>query len=300
MLPVLSHSAEKIWAMQDLISRISDDLNLTRAEREEQMPSGGTKIGHRVYWAKTYLKQAGLVDQPERGKVRITKRGLEVLGKQPAKIDIKLLLNYPEFQAFLKKTKPPGKNGKTIVKPQVKDGETPEEQIDAASDELNAALREALLEKVLSATPTSFEKLIIDLLLKMRYGGSNAEAGEHLGQTADGGVDGVIREDRLGLDRVYLQAKRYKPGNSVGSEAVQAFIGALMGHGSQKGVLITTSDFTAKAREAAKQSGSVRVVLINGDELTKLMIQSDVGVRIGRTVLIKRIDLEYFGDIESE
>ena len=134
----------------------------------------------------------------------------------------------------------------------------------------------------------------------MGYGGSRADAGEQLGRTGDGGVDGVIREDRLGLDRVYLQAKRYKPGNAVGSEAVQAFIGALVGRGSQKGVLISTSAFTKNAIEAAKQSGALRLVLIDGATLTNLMIQFNVGVRIARTIDIKRIDLDYFDEIETE
>jgi restriction system protein len=172
--------------------------------------------------------------------------------------------------------------------------------LEAASRALNEALRDALLARVLETSPASFEKLIVDLLLAMGYGGSRVDAGEQLGRTGDGGVDGVIREDRLGLDRVYLQAKRYKPGNSVGSEAVQAFIGALVGRGSQKGVLITTSNFTKGAIEAANQTGGLRLVLIDGEALTRLMIQFNVAVRVARTVEVKRIDLDYFEDIETE
>ncbi len=177
---------------------------------------------------------------------------------------------------------------------------TPEEQIASASLTLNESLRDALLARVLEGNPTFFEKLIIDLLLAMGYGGSQADAGEQLGGTGDGGIDGVIREDQFGLDRVYLQAKRYQPGNTVGSETVQVFMGALVGKGAQKGVLITTSTFSKAAINVASQSGHLRLVLIDGDELTKLMVRFDVGLRVARTVEIKRIDLDYFDAAELE
>jgi restriction system protein len=177
---------------------------------------------------------------------------------------------------------------------------TPEEQITSASLALNEALRDALLARILGETPTFFEKLIVDLLMAMGYGGSRNDAGERLGGTGDGGVDGVIREDQLGLDRIYLQAKRYQPGNTVGSETVQAFIGALVGRGAQKGVLITTSSFSKAAINAANQLGHLRLVLIDGEELTNMLIRFNVGVRVARTVEIKRVDLDYFEDAESE
>jgi restriction system protein len=302
MLPVLRLSAEKAWNMRDLIARIADDLDLTPAERDQEIPSGGTKlIANRVHWAKTYLKKAGLLEQPKRAMVRITQRGREVLNENPGGIDVRSLLRFPEMQAFLDKTKAPEEQiTRPVSEPPGILASTPEEQLEVAAGALNEALQDALLTRILEASPASFERLIIDLLLKMGYGGSRADAGEHLGRSGDDGVDGVIREDRLGLDRVYLQAKRYKPGNQVGSEAVQAFIGALVGRGSQKGVFITTSAFTGKARETAKQSGGLRLVLIDGEELTKHMIQFNVGVRIARTVDVKRIDLDYFEDIETE
>jgi restriction system protein len=173
---------------------------------------------------------------------------------------------------------------------------TPEEQITSASRALNETLRDALLARVLEGTPTFFEKLIVDLLMAMGYGGSRTDAGEQLGGTGDGGVDGVIREDQLGFDRIYLQAKRYQPGNT----AVQAFIGAFVGKGAQKGVLITTSSFSKAAINAANQSGHLRLVLIDGDELTTLLVRFNVGVRVARTVEIKRVDLDYFEDAEPE
>jgi restriction system protein len=309
MLPVLRLSAEKTWDMRDLVARIADDLDLTEAEREQEIPSGRTKvIASRVHWAKTYLKQAGLIEQPKRAKVEITQRGRDVLDTHPTKIDAPLLLQFPEFQDFLSRTKSsstqisPTDSEATVVLPTPPDvpPTTPEEQLEMASAALNEALRDALLARIMEASPASFERLIIDLLIKMGYGGSRTDAGEHLGKTGDGGVDGVIREDRLGLDRVYLQAKRYKPGNTVGGPTVHEFIGALFGQGAQKGVLITTSAFTPSARAAATHAGGPRIVLLDGQDLTKLMIQFDVGVRISRTVEIKRIDPDFFEDIETE
>jgi restriction system protein len=312
MLPVLRLCAEKLWVMRDLVVRVADDFTLSPPEREQMIPSGTmTVITSRVQWAKTYLKQAGLVEQPKRAHVQITERGREVLARNPEKIDTALLQGFEEFRDFLSRTKSedapstptaliPAALTLPSVVPVAEVTNTPEEQIASASLTLNESLRDALLARVLEGNPTFFEKLIVDLLLAMGYGGSRADAGEQLGGTGDGGIDGVIREDQLGLDRVYLQAKRYQPGNTVGSEAVQAFMGALVGKGAQKGVLITTSTFSRAAINVASQSGHLRLVLIDGDELTKLMIRFGVGVRIARTVEIKRIDLDYFGDAEPE
>lgn len=309
MLPVLRHCAETTWQMRDLIRRIADDLGLSEEERAAQIPSGSTTIiASRVHWAKTYLKQAGLLEQPKRGVVQITQRGRDVLASNPTKIDTGLLEIYPEFQSFVRRTKStsgPATEDLTMVGPapessSIQPSETPEEQITTASKTLNEALRDALLARILEASPTFFEQLIIDLLLRMGYGGSSADAGEHLGRTGDGGVDGVIREDHLGLDRVYLQAKRFQPGNTVGSEMVQAFIGALIGKGAQKGVLITTSTFSKAALNVATQTGSLRLVLLDGYALTNLMVRFNVGVRISQTIDIKRVDLDYFEDSEPE
>jgi restriction system protein len=304
MLPVLRHCAEKVWHMRDLVARISDDLGLSQEEREQQIPSGGTTvIASRVHWAKTYLKQAGLVEQPKRGVVQITKRGQGLLNSNPAKIDAPLLQRFDEFRSFLQRTRHhegPDAAVTPIAAAVAETSSTPDEQIAAASRTLDESLRDALLARILEGSPGFFEKMIIDLLLAMGYGGSGPNSGEKLGGTRDGGVDGVIREDQLGLDLVYLQAKRYQPGNTVGSETVQAFIGALVGKGAHKGVLITTSTFSKAALSAANQSGSLRLVLIDGDELTKLMVRFNVGVRVARAVEIKRIDLDYFEDAETE
>ena len=321
MLPVLRHCAEKVWFVRDLVNQIADDLNLSLPERSEQIPSGSTTvITSRVHWAKTYLKQAALLEQPKRAYVVASELGREVLRRNPTKIDAALLQQFPEFRAFLGRTKsdtpargqmeafPGGGTNAGIGLSNVNPSEatleapssTPEEQIGFASRTLNESLRDALLARVLESSPAFFEKLIIDLLLAMGYGGSRADAGEQLGGTGDGGVDGVIREDQLGLDRIYLQAKRYQPGNTVGSEAVQAFIGALVGRGAQKGVLITTSTFSKAAVTAARQSGALRVVLIDGETLTQLMVRFNIGARIAQTVEIKRVDLDYFEVSEAE
>ncbi len=310
MLPVLRLCAEKPWVMRDLVVRMANDLGLSQTEREQMIPSGTvTLIANRTQWAKTYLKQAGLVEQPKRAHVQISERGREVLTRNPAKIDVVLLQEFDEFRDFVGRTRSgtvlllsPTSTAPVVLPPttHIEAANTPEEQIASAYLTLNESLRDALLARVLEGNPTFFEKLIVDLLLAMGYGGSRADAGEQLGGTGDGGVDGVIREDQLGLDRIYLQAKRYQPGSTVGSEAVQAFMGALVSKGAQKGVLITTSAFSKAAINVAGQSGHLRLVLIDGAELTRLMVRFGVGVRVARTVEIKRIDLDYFGNVEPD
>lgn len=305
MLPVLKHCAQKTWLMRDLINQIANDLALTAEERAQMIPSGGTPlIANRVHWAKTYLKKAGLLTQPKRGTVEISERGRSVLSSVPDRIDIPFLRQFAGFGTFLAGHK--AEDGETTVGTTfppiaVSPSSTPEEQIADASNTINDALRDAVLARLLEASPAFFERAIIDLLLAMGYGGSKTDAGEHLGGTGDGGVDGVIREDQLGLDRIYLQAKRYQPGNTVTSEAVQAFIGALIGKGAQKGVFITTSSFSKSALNAAAAGSlALRLVLIDGSELTNLMLRFNVGVRVARTVEIKRIDLDYFEESETE
>lgn len=298
MLPVLRLCAEKLWTMRDLVSRVADELRLSPEERAQRHPSGGsTVIACRVHWAKTYLKQAGLLEQPKRAIVGITLRGRELLRSNPTNIDIATLQQFSEFKSFMGRVEPAAGSAVAQAATQTR---TPEELIDSASGDLDEALRDALLTRILESSPSFFEKMILDLLLAMGYGGSRAAAGKQLGGTGDGGVDGVIHEDQLGLDRVYLQAKRYKPGNTVGAEAVQAFIGALVGKRASKGVLMTTSSFSKAALSAADNSGSLRLVLIDGDALTKLMLRHNVGVRVARTVEIKRVDLDYFEDGDAE
>lgn len=301
MLPVLRLCAKQDWIMRDLSLRVADDLGLDAMARAQQLPSGQTVIGSRVQWAATYLVQAGLLARPRRGVVRITRRGQDVLAGPPPRIDSAYLLRFGEFKAFQARTKQEqGKAGASTPPLPQQPSTTPEEQIEAAASVVAQTLRDALLARVLEASPVFFERMILDLLLAMGYGGSRAEAGEHVGGTGDGGIDGVIREDRLGLDRTYLQAKRYQPGRAVDADTVRAFIGALLTKGAQKGVLITTSRFSEPACSAAGQAGGLRVVLIDGEELTRLLVQHGVGVRIARTVEVKRIDADYFEGTEAE
>lgn len=291
--------------MGELIARIADDLQLTQAERDEIIPSGSvTVVGSRVHWAKTYLKKAELVDQPKRARVRLTTQGRMYLNRNPVSVERAVLEQSAEFRAFLGR-RALGTVSSADVLPAavvapITPPDTPDDQIAAASREIEESLRDALLQRVLERTPAFFERMILDVLLAMGYGGSRANAGERLGGTGDGGVDGLIRGDHLGLDRVYLQAKRYQPGNTVGSEAVHAFMGALLGKGAQKGVFITTSSYSKAALQVANQPGHLRLVLIDGDELTRLMVRFGIGVRVARTVEIKRVDAAYFEDAEPE
>jgi restriction system protein len=312
MLPILKLVGQKQYSMRELIERMETDLGLSEHERSALIPSGKiTVIASRTHWAKTYLKQAGLVTQPSRGYVQITPLGRSVLAEAPDHIDGTFLRRFDVFREFLMRAKTRteptapmlssgGDERFTTVDPgaaptgQLASASTPDEQIEAALITLNETLREALMDRILAVSPTFFEQLIIDLLLAMGYGGSRYEAGERLGKSGDGGIDGVIREDLLGLDRIYLQAKRYQPGNSVDGESVRAFLGALISQGAQKGVFITTSSFTKQALRVAEQAGALRLILIDGVELTRLMIRFNVGVRVVRSIELKRIDLGYF------
>ncbi len=289
--------------MHELIRRIEDDLGLTRTERDQLLPGGSTTvIASRVHWAKTYLKQAGLVAQPKRGQVEATAEGRKLLAAHPVKIDRRLLDQFPPFRAFISKSAPALPQGSPAAEKAAVAlaSATPEEQIAAATALISGSLGDALLARLLESSPTFFERTIIDLLLAMGYGGSAADASQHLGGTNDGGVDGLIREDQLGLDRIYLQAKRYQPGSTVSSEAVRAFVGALVGKGAQKGVFITTSSFSKDAMLAAQHSGALRIVLVDGGTLTDLMIRFNVGVRVKRTIELKDVDTDYFSEERAE
>ena len=304
MLPVLKHVAKQPWQMGELVRRIADDLSLPAEDRTALLPGGSTTIlGSRVHWAKTYLKQAGLVEQPKRGTVQITPSGTAVLAAKPLRIDAEFLSKYPSFARFAGKAGGQGHKdqlplptgAQALPAPAADEtSSTPIEAINTAANLIEDALRDSLLARLYESGPRFFERVILDVLHGMRYGVSKGGARQQLGGTGDGGVDGVINEDPLGLDRIYLQAKLYKAGSNVGGPAVQAFIGALMNRGAQKGVLITTSDFTGGARQAASNAGGLRIVLMNGQELTDAMVRYDVGVRTTKVVSIKDVDSDYF------
>jgi restriction system protein len=297
MLPVLSLAAEGETRVPEVAEKIANQLNLSEEEREETLPSGRTRVlNNRVHWAKTYMSKAGLLQSPKRGVFCATAEGKAVLARNPVASSNETLKAYPAFVEFQKGSA----NGQAKVeKPAVQVAAasvaTPEEQIDAAQAVLHSALSSDLLQRVLDNSPVFFEHLIVELLVAMGYGGTHENAALKLGKSGDNGVDGVIDEDRLGLDRIYVQAKRYAAGNSVQRPEVQGFVGSLVGFGATKGVFVTTSSFSSGAREYVKQIPQ-RVVLIDGDRLTDLMIEHDVGVRINRRVAIKRIDEDFFSE----
>ncbi|MND52878.1 Mrr restriction system protein [compost metagenome] len=297
MLPVLRFAAEGEQRVTDIADRVADEFRLSEKEREELLPSGRQRILHnRIHWAKFYMSKAGLIASPARGRFLATGAGKDLLATNPSKIDVSTLMKVPEFREFyrndgqdaaLETTTPSTDQDASDV--------TPEERIDAAYRTLSGVLRADLLERILQNSPAFFEQLIVDLLVAMGYGGSHKNAAAQLGRSGDGGVDGVINEDRLGLDRLYVQAKRYTPGNSVGRPDVQAFVGSLVGLGASKGVFVTTSTFSPQALDFVKHLAQ-RVILIDGARLADLMIEHNVGVRIYRVVEFKRLDEDFFSE----
>jgi restriction system protein len=267
-------------------------FKLTDEEKNALLPSGRQGIFvNRVAWAKAYLQQAGLLDTPERGHFKITDRGREALNDAPERITISFLQKFPEFAEFRSPTKKP-KASQTESNIE-EEGRTPEETLEAAHLRLRADLSAELLSHVKTSSPRFFEHLVVELLLKMGYGGSREEAGEAVGAAGDEGIDGVISEDRLGLDTIYLQAKRWE--GTVGRPEIQKFVGALHGKRARKGVFITTGSFSADAREYVKNIDP-KVVLIDGRQLAELMIDFNVGVDSVISYQVKRITLDYFDE----
>lgn len=297
MLPVLRIAAEGSIRVPKAADRIADELGLSEEEREELLASGRQRVLHnRIHWAKFYMSKAGLIDSPARGVFVATKAGKALLATKPAAVNVETLRTYPAFLAFY--TAKPSEAG--AVESSMQEAAatalaTPEEQIDAAHAVLQSALNIELLDRILGQSPTFFERMIVDLLVAMGYGGSHEAAALRLGKTGDGGVDGVIDEDRLGLDRIYIQTKRYAPSVSVGRPEVQGFVGSLVGLGATKGVFVTTSSFSAPAIDYAAHLPQ-RVILIDGNRLAELMVEYGVGVRASRTVVVKRVDEDFFAN----
>lgn len=294
MLPVLEVASKGETSVPLAADAIADRVGLSQSEREELLPSGKQRLLHnRVHWAKFYLSKAGFLESPRRGRFVISAAGRKLLSNPPERLDTKYLLSVPAFHDFYK-------NGQAAeleeaATPSDTSKSTPEEVIEAAYKTARAALQAELLDRILQNSPTFFEGLIVDLLVAMGYGGSHLNAATQLGRTGDGGVDGVINEDVLGLDRVYVQAKRYATGSSVGRPEVQAFIGSLVGLGASKGVFVTTSTFSTQATEFVSRIPQ-RVILIDGKGLTELMIDHGVGVRSSRAIEFKRLDEDFFSE----
>ncbi|AEI69101.1 restriction endonuclease [Corallococcus macrosporus] len=294
MLPVLRLAQDgKDHTLGEAVEAIAVEFKATAEERNELLPSGRQRrIHNRVGWAKTYLQKAGLVEPNGRGRFRITSRGQEVLQRKPNRIDMKFLEQFPEYNAFAALRHDAAEAEPST--PELSSAtETPEEILEESYQELRRRLADELLERIKACDPKFFEKLVVDLLVAMGYGGSRKDAGQAVGQSGDEGIDGIIKEDRLGLDVVYIQAKRWT--NNVGRPVVQAFTGSLEGQRARKGVLITTSDFSREARDYVKQIEK-KIVLIDGVELAKLMIDHGVGVTEVATYTVKKLDLDYFGD----
>ncbi|HZR89957.1 MAG TPA: restriction endonuclease [Bradyrhizobium sp.] len=293
MLPVLRAVEVGEARVGDVVERLAGELRLSGAARAILLPSGRqTLFANRVHWAKTYLTKAGLVESTRRGHFRITARGRDVLAAQPERIDNRFLTRFEEFRQFTDRTEVRSEETPSPG-PDVVADQTPDEIMRAAHRRIEAALAQDLLDRVCTAPPDFFERLIVNLLLAMGYGGSAAEAGRALGRSGDDGVDGVIDQDALGLDRVYIQAKRYAPGNTVGPSAIRDFFGSLDRHKAAKGLFVTTSTFTASARETADYL-SKRIVLMDGEYLARLMIRHNIGCRIEETLHLKKMDEDFF------
>jgi restriction system protein len=300
MLPVLKVTADgQEHRLRDVVERLANQYRLTDEERNTLLPSGAAPIfNNRVSWARAHLKQAGLIGSPKRGCITITEDGKALLAQNPSRIDTRMLVQYPEFVAARQKKNSDAQTT-TMLTPQsdapIVDvtESTPEESFSQAYQLLRTNLEVELLDQIKASTPSFFERLVVDLLVAMGYGGSRQDAGSVLGRSGDGGIDGAIKEDKLGLDVIYIQAKRWE--DTVGRPEIQKFAGALQGQRTNKGVFITTSTFTREAKEYAGFISS-KIILVDGAQLAKLMVDHSVGVSTVSTFHVKKIDSDYFED----
>lgn len=292
MLPLLNLAGDgKEHTLRSAIEALGDHFGLSEDERKELLPSGRqATFDNRVGWARTYLKKAGLIESPKRGVLRITKRGKQVLSKHPSSLNVSFLEQFEGFQEF-RALRHDDSNGE-VQKAAVAEEATPEESLESAHQKLKSDLAIELLQTMKELSPSFFEKLVVDVLVKMGYGGTRQDAGRAVGKSGDDGIDGIIKEDRLGLDTIYVQAKRWTD-SAIGRPEVQKFAGALQGHRARKGIFITTSSFTKEAHEYVSRIDS-KIVLIDGAGLAKLMIDHNVGVATIATYEVKRIDSDYF------
>jgi restriction system protein len=259
MLPLLKYTADgKDHPIREVIETLADQFNLTEQERRELLPSGQQAIfDNRVAWARTYMKKAGLPEAPRRGHIRITKRGMDVIALNPPRMDVDFLEQFPEFIEFRTLRHPKGEPGGQPTDL----NKTPEESLETAYQNLRESVANDLLQQVKTSRPALFERIVVELLVSMGYGGSLKDAGRAIGKSGDEGIDGIIKEDRLGLDIIYVQAKRWE--GTVGRPEIQKFAGALQGQRTRKGIFITTSDFTRDAYEYASRI-ETKIVLIDG------------------------------------
>ena len=299
MLPLLRFAGARQGEIttNQAVEALAQELELSEEDLREMLPSGTqSTFGNRVGWAATYMKKAGLLEPTRRGYYQITARGQELLTQHPTTINAKLLENYPEFLEFknLKGNRSRSNESDDLDTSSSDSDVTPSEALETAYENLRDELAEELLVKLKETSPTFFERVVVELLVKMGYGGSRSDAGRAIGKSGDGGIDGIIKEDKLGLDVVYIQAKRWDS-TPVGRPDVMQFAGALQGQRASKGVFMTTSRFTEDARNYVSQIGS-KIVLIDGEQLTSLMIDNDVGVSTISLYPVKKIDGDYFDE----
>jgi restriction system protein len=290
MLPFMNLAGDKAeHSLRDAIETLANQFKLTEQERQELLPSGQQEIfTNRVGWARTYLKKAGLIETTRRGFFKITERGLDVLKQKPALINAKFLRQFEEFRMFQARREPSEDNAEEIDQPR-----TPQEALEQAYQSLRSELAAEILSQIKQSPPSLFERLVVELVVKMGYGGSRKDAGQAIGKSGDEGIDGISKEDRLGLDIIYLQAKRWAA--TVGRPEIQKFAGALQGQRARKGIFITTSDFSREALEYAAKIES-KIVLIDGEQLAQMLIDHNIGVTPVSNFEIKKIDSDYFSE----
>lgn len=289
MLPLLKFASDgKEHSIHEAIKVLADQFQLSQEERKEMLPSGQQEVFvNRVGWARTYIKKAGLLTSPKRGIILITERGKKVLASNPKEISNKLLIQYEEFKEFKKRrTKINDENDSLET-----DVKTPEETFENAYESIKNELVSEIIDHLKKSHPSLFEKIVIEVLVKMGYGGSLRDAGKAIGKSGDEGIDGIIKEDRLGLDIIYVQAKRWD--GNIGRPEIQKFAGALQGQRAKKGIFITTSDFSKDAIDFVSKIES-KIILITGEQLAEFMIDFNVGVTTTSKYELKKIDSDYF------
>ncbi len=298
MLPILKLVSDgQEHKYRDLVEELAVEFQVSDDERKELLASGSQPIfDNRVGWAKTYLKKAGLLDSPKRATFIITDLGRKTLSENLDRVDSKYLKRFPSFIEFQNSSRSSNDNEIDDNSAIETNEQTPEELLDKAYQRIRKSLAAELINRVVELSPAFFERLVVELLVKIGYGGSIKDAGKALGKSGDEGIDGTIKEDKLGLDIIYIQAKRWKPGNVVGRPELQKFVGALAGQGAKKGIFITTSAFTKEALEYTPRN-ETKIVLIDGEQLAQLMIDYNIGCNTHQLYELKKIDSDYFGEV---
>ncbi|ARN57246.1 restriction endonuclease [Sedimentisphaera salicampi] len=294
MLPMLEFIKDgNCYNMVDIYNILAEKLDLSESQKKVFLPSGQQEVyKSRIGWAKTYLKKAGLIKQAKRGQIQITENGLKTLNEGLTSIDLNYLKKFPSFNDFRNSNRKLNHYTKT-TKGNNRDSVTPEEQLEICFEQINNTLSQELLSSLYESSPDLFEKIVIDLLLKMGYGGSRRDAGKAIGKSGDEGIDGYIKEDKLGLDIIYVQAKKWDTSKTIGRPEIQKFAGALQGQKAQKGIFIATAKFSNEAIDYAKKINS-SIILIDGKNLANYMIETGVGVSVSNVYEIKEMDYDYF------